>query len=102
MTNKQTFTGDENAVWPRSLAFDKNTVWPVTISLIELWQKQTLTYDKTIATIQAQLRLHPQWRKWLARWAVHTDTQVVGSSLTHAAFFLEKISNSIIVIKVGL
>ena len=71
----------------------------MTNSLIELWQKHSLTYDKIITTIQAQLRLHPQWRKWLARWALHTDTKVVGLSLTRAAFFLEKISNSVLLLR---
>ena len=43
-------------------------------------------YEKIITTKHAQLRLHPQWRKWLARWALYIDTKVVGSSLSQVAF----------------
>ena len=52
-----------------------------------------------MTTIKAHLRLHPQWRKWLARWALHIDTKVGGLSLTQVGFFLEKISNSILSLK---
>ena len=61
--------------------------------------KNTLSYDKIITTKYALLRLHPQWRKWLARWALHIDTKVGGLSLTQVGFFLEKISNSILSLK---
>ena len=47
----------------------------------------------------AKLRLHPQLRKRVARGAVHIDTKVVGLSLTQVVFFLEKISNSILSLK---
>ena len=50
-----------------------------------------LTYDKIITTMQDPQCPHPQ----LAQLALHTDTKVVGLSLTQVAFFLEKISNLI-------
>ena len=87
MTNKQTFTGDKNAVWPMTkIQFD-------------LWQIHLSSCDKNHYNKQALLPLHPQWRKWLARWALHNDTNVVGSSLTQVAFFLEKIPNSILLLR---
>ena len=42
------------------------------------------------------LGFHFVWRKWLARWAVYIDPTIVSSSLTQVAFFLEKISNSVL------
>ena len=62
--------------------------------------KLHIDYDKIIPTMQAQLRLQPQWRKWLARWALHIGTKVVGLSLTQIAFFLENtgIPNSILLL----
>ena len=66
-----------------------------------LWQKYSLTCDKF--TYQAVTKTHIDlWHnhyKWLARWAFHFDTNVVGSSLTQVAFFLEKISNSILLLR---
>ena len=36
---------------------------------------------------------NPPWRKWIARWAENSETEVVGSSPPRGnAFFMEKIS----------